>query len=99
MENQPVFNQESFDKVVSEKGNEIYTMFEAVINGQITDAVTQVTPEMKKTLIKELCMAHVKPFIDPLKGAPMEGLNGAALERLKLVKDFWEGVVTYVKNL
>lgn len=99
MENQPIFNQESFDKVVSEKGNEIYAMFEKAVNDQITDAVTQVTPEMKKALIKNLCMVHIKPFKDPLEQTKLEGLNGAALERIKLIKDFWEGVVNYLKNM
>ena len=78
---------------------EIVHSFLAAVNDQITDAVTQVTPEMKLALAKSCALTHIKPFINPLDKVPHDMLNGAALERLQMVKDFWDGVVLHINKM
>ena len=97
MENvMPEMTPEMADKAAEDKAMEIVHSFLGTINDQITDAVTQVTPEMKLALAKACALTHIKPFVNPLDKVPHDMLNGAALERLQLVKEFWDNVVKHI---
>lgn len=103
MENtMPEITAEQMNQAVEKKGNEIFDMFLQTINPQITDAVTQVAPDLAKEVAKACALAHIKPFKNPFEALPkekLEELNGAGLERLQLVLDFWRGVETYLISL
>lgn len=103
MENETMkMSEEMMDKAVEAQGQKIYKMFFDVINPQITDAVTQVSPNLAKDLSKACALEHIKPFKNPLEQLPkekLEGLNGAGLERLQMVVEFWKGVSIYLENL
>ena len=99
MENIPEFSQEQMDKVVEEKAREIYQMFKTAVDDQITDAVTQINPDLAHAIAKSCSIAHIGPFSEPLSKVPAEMINGAAKERLTLVQDFWAGVRTYLQSL
>lgn len=103
MENvMPEMTAEQMNAAVEKKGNEIFNMFHDIINPQITDAVTQLSPNLSKELAKSCAIAHIKPFKSPFEALPkekLEGLNGAATERLQLVLEFWKGVETYLQSM
>jgi len=98
----PEITPEQMNQAVEKKGNEIFDMFLTAINPQITDAVTQVAPNLAKEIAKSCAITHIKPFKSPFDALPkekLEGLNGAALERLQMVIEFWKGVETYIQSL
>lgn len=103
MENiMPEITAEQMNQAVERKGNEIFDMFLTTISPQITDAVTQVAPDLAKEIAKACAIAHIKPFKSPFEALPkekLEGLNGAATERLQMVIEFWKGVETYLYSL
>jgi hypothetical protein len=103
MENEEMkMSEEMMNKAVEAQGQKIYKMFFDIINPQITDAVTQLSPNLAKDLSKACALEHIKPFKNPLENLPKEkldGLNGAALERFEMVVKFWEGVSIYLHNL
>jgi hypothetical protein len=102
MENvMPEFTAEQMNQAVEKKGNEIFDMFFEVVNPQITDAVTQLSPTLGKEIAKACALAHIRPFKSPFESLPkekLEGLNGAALERLGMVFEFWKGVEAYLQS-
>jgi len=99
MENvMPEFSPEQLNKVVEEKAKEIYEMFKTAINDQITDSVT-ISPELIHNMSKACALTHIKPFKNPLEKIPADKLNGAAMERLELVVEFWKGIDTYLTNM
>jgi len=95
----PEMSAEMMDKATEQKAMEIVHLFLEVINEQITDEVTQVTPEMKSAIAKACALTHIKPFVNPLDKVPQDMLNGAALERLQMVTDFWAGVVKHINQM
>jgi len=95
----PEFTPEQMNQAVEKKGNEIFDMFFEIVSPQITDAVTQLSPTLSKDIAKACALAHIKPFKSPFDSLPkekLEGLNGAALERLGMVLEFWKGVETHL---
>lgn len=95
----PEYNAEQLDKAVQKKADEIFNMFKSAIQDQITDAVTNVSPNLLNELSKSCALAHIKPFKEPLVNMPTDSLNGAALERLQLVKEFWNGVEIHLNSM
>jgi hypothetical protein len=103
MENEEMkMDAEMMNKAVEAQGQKIYKMFFDIINPQITDAVTQTSPNLVKDLSKACALQHIKPFKNPFEQLPkekLEGLNGASLERFEMVVEFWNGVSIYLENL
>jgi homoserine trans-succinylase len=103
MENvMPNFTPEQLNKVVEEKAQEIFDMFHTAVNSQITDAVTQITPETAKAIAKAVTLTHLKFFKSPLESIPkdkLEGMNGAAMEKLQMVVEYWKGITQYIENI
>lgn len=103
MENvMPNFTPEQLNKVVEEKAQEMFDTFQAAINSQITDAVTQITPEISKAMAKAATLAHIKFFKTPLETIPkdkLEGMNGSAVEKLQMVVEYWNGITKYVESI
>lgn len=98
----PNFTPEQLNKVVEEKAQEMFDTFQAAINSQITDAVTQITPEISKAMAKAVTLAHIKFFKTPLDTIPkskLEGMNGSAMEKLQMVVDYWNGITKYIENI
>jgi hypothetical protein len=53
MENEEIkMSEEMMNKAVEAQGQKIYKMFFDVINSQITDAVTQLSPNLAKDIAK-----------------------------------------------
>lgn len=100
MENvMPEFTPEQMNQAVEKKGDEIFNMFFEAVNPQITDAVAELSPNLNKDIAKACALVHIAPFKSPFEALPkekLEGLNGAALERLGMVLEFWKGVETYL---
>lgn len=95
MENvMPDFTPEQLNKVVELKATEILEMFKETI---------KVNSELDEAMIHQIALAvsltHIKPFKDPLTQIKPEMLNGAAMERLNLVKEFWIGVEAHLRSL
>ena len=102
MEKPLEMTEELMNKAVEDKGKEIYEMFLSAINDQITDAVTQIAPDLAHKNAKACALAHIKPFQSPFERLPkdkLEGMNGVALEKFEMVVEFWKGVETYLKSL
>lgn len=98
----PNFTPEQLDEAVKKKGQEIFDMFYETVNSQITDAVTQLAPNLAKEIAKACALTHVKPFKSPLETIPkskLDGLNGSALEKLNMIVEFWKGVDAYLVSL
>ena len=98
----PNFTPEQLNKVVQEKAQEMFDTFHTAINSQITDAVTQVSPELAKAMAKAATLTHIKFFKTPLESIPkdkLEGMNGAALEKFQMVVEYWKGITEYVENI
>ena len=98
----PNFTPEQLKKVVEEKAQETFNMFQEAIDSQITDSVTQVTPELAKAMAKAATLTHLKFFKNPLETIPkekLEGMNGSAMEKLQMVVEYWKGITEYVENL
>jgi UDP-galactopyranose mutase len=95
MENvMPDFTPEQLTKVAQEKANEILNMFKTTIASS-----SELDEETVTKIAVAVSLTHIKPFKDPLTQIKPEMLNGAAMERLKLVADFWSGVETYLQSL
>jgi hypothetical protein len=98
----PELNPELLNKIIEDKAEEIFNLFLTAVNDQITDAVTQLKPEEVRAIAKACTKVHLTFFKSPLDNIPkekLEGLNGAALEKLNMVADYWKGISVYIENL
>jgi hypothetical protein len=102
----PEMNSETLRQITEQKGQEMFDTFlnavsKGAVNDQITDAVT-LSPDQLKSIAKECTLAHLTFFKSPfeqISQQKMEGLNGAAVEKLKLVTEYWKGVSNYIENI
>jgi Na+/H+-translocating membrane pyrophosphatase len=93
MENiMPELTSEQLNEVVEKKAKEILDMFESALKPHYDLSVEHNSEQTLRQMIKACSLAHVIPFVDPLEKVPHDKLNGAALDRLKMVLEFWNGV-------
>jgi hypothetical protein len=98
----PNITPEVFDNLIEEKAKEMYNLFLDAVNTQITDSVTQVSPEQVKDITKACVKVHLTFFKNPLDAIPKEKLaelNGSALEKLTMVNDYWKGIASHIEKM
>ena len=72
------------------------------LGGKIKKDAVTLTEEQIKVIAKECTLAHLAFFKSPfeqLSQQKIDGLNGAATEKLKMVTEYWKGMTTYIENI
>lgn len=78
--------REQLEPIAEDKAKEIVDMFLPVF--------TELDSSVAEKLAVKCALVHIKPFRSPLDipAEMKEKLNGAGLERLQMIVDFWDEV-------
>jgi len=99
MENiMPELTAEQLNAVVEKKDQEILEMFETALKPHYDLSLEHNSEKTLRQMIKACSLTHITPFIDPLEKIPQDKLNGAAMDRLKMVVEFWNGVKSVLNS-
>ena len=94
----PELTAEQLNAVVEKKAQEIVEMFETALKPYYDLSLEHNTEDTFRQMVKACSLTHITPFVDPLEKVPQDKLNGAAMDRLKMVLEFWNGVKIVLQN-
>lgn len=94
----PELTAEQLNAVVEKKAQEIVEMFETALKPHYDLSLEHNTEDTFRQMVKACSLTHITPFVDPLGKVPQDKLNGAAMDRLKMVLEFWNGVKIVLQN-
>lgn len=101
-ENLNALSPEILNQIVESQAMKLFNVHLEAVNSQITDAVTQLDPNIARKIAKQTALVHVGQMSNPFETIPqqnLESLNGAAKERFGLIIEYWKGIKTFLENL